>query len=100
VVIGDRRKYLTALITLDEEAVGNIYGTNGKSVYENTDVKEEIEKAVEEVNSTLAKVETIKKFKILERNFTVEDGELTPTLKVKRTIVNEHFADDIETMYE
>jgi long-chain acyl-CoA synthetase len=100
VVIGDRRKYLTALITLDEEAVGNIYGTNGKSVYENAEVREEIEKAVEEVNSTLAKVETIKKFKILERNFTVEDGELTPTLKVKRKIVNEHFADDIETMYE
>ena len=54
---------------------------------------------VDEMNKHFARVEQIKKFTILRRNFTVEDGELTPTLKVKRAKVNDHFADDIEAMY-
>jgi long-chain acyl-CoA synthetase len=52
------------------------------------------------MNSHFARVEQIKKFKILTRNFTVEDGELTPTLKVKRAKVNDHFAEDIESLYD
>ena len=49
--------------------------------------------------SSSARVEQVKKFRVLDRNFTVDDGELTPTLKVKRAKVNDHFADDIEAMY-
>jgi len=54
---------------------------------------------VDAVNSELARVEQIKKFTIVERAFSIEGGELTPTLKVKRKIVNENYADDIESMY-
>ena len=58
-----------------------------------------LEFRVDDTNKDLAKVETIKKFTILKRNLTIEDGELTPTLKVKRKIVNENFSDEIEAMY-
>jgi len=101
VVIGDRRKFLSALITVDPEALDAWAASNGGVDGPNdARVQREVQKAVDEVNSHLARVEQIKKFTILERNFTVEDGELTPTLKVKRKIVNEHFADDIESMYQ
>jgi len=55
--------------------------------------------AIEEANGHFARVEQIKKFRILHRPLTIETGELTPTLKVKRNVVNEHFADVIESMY-
>ncbi len=89
VVIGDRHKYLTALVTLDPEGIG-----------ENPTLRAEIQSQVDKVNSELARVEQVKKFKVLARNFTVEDGELTPTLKVKRKKVNDHFSADIESLYE
>ena len=54
---------------------------------------------VDELNRHLAQVETIKKFTILPRNLTIEDGELTPTLKVKRSVVNQNFAAEIDSMY-
>jgi long-chain acyl-CoA synthetase len=60
----------------------------------------EVQRGIDEVvNPQFARVENIRKFTILPRNFTVEDGELTPTLKIKRRVVNEHFAEDIEGMY-
>ena len=103
VVIGDRRKYLTALVTLDEEAVGEFLKAKGSSnaaeLSADPAIVKEVTSAVEKVNSTLAQVETIKKWTILPRNLTVEDGELTPTLKVKRKIVNENFSSEIESMY-
>ncbi len=103
VVIGDRRKYLTALVTLDEEAATDFLSTkgssNGTDFINNPAIVAEVTSAVERVNSTLAQVETIKKWTILSRNLTVEDGELTPTLKVKRKIVNENFSTEIESMY-
>ncbi|MBL4633836.1 MAG: AMP-binding protein [Kofleriaceae bacterium] len=101
VVIGDRRKYLTALITLDSEAVDEFL-TNAPGDTPLADVpaiRAEIQSAVELVNSKLAQVETIKKWTILARNLTIEDGELTPTLKVKRNKVNENFSESIEAMY-
>ena len=104
VVIGDRRKYLTALIALDDEAVKNFLAekgvADGAPYHQNEHVLAEVQKAVDEVNSTLAKVETVKKFSILSRNFTIEHGELTPTLKVKRKVVNSNFAEQIESMYQ
>ena len=104
VVIGDRRKFLTALIALDEEACANFVKENGagdgKPYCDNALVKKEIQAAVDEVNSHLAQVETIKKFTVLERPLTIEHGELTPTLKVKRKMVNQNFAQQIEAMYQ
>ena len=94
VVIGDRRKYLSALITLDMEAVGNV-----QNAHEDTAILEQVQKGIDTVNSRLARVENIRKFKILPRDFTIEDGELTPTLKIKRRIVYDNWADTIESIY-
>ncbi|MCS6899926.1 MAG: long-chain fatty acid--CoA ligase [Myxococcales bacterium] len=102
VVVGDRRKFLTALITLEPEAAARFAARRGlptDKLYENPEVKAEIQRAINEVNATLARVETVKKFTILPRSFTIEDGELTPTLKVKRKNVYKNFAAEIEAMY-
>ncbi len=102
VVIGDRRKFLSAVVTLDPDASPAWAEANGAdlaTLHENPKLRAELEAYVEEMNKKFARVEQIKKFAILARNFTVEDGELTPTLKVKRRMVNDHFADEIEAMY-
>ncbi|HET6610576.1 MAG TPA: AMP-dependent synthetase/ligase [Kofleriaceae bacterium] len=100
VVIGDRRKYLTALITLDEDAAATVANGAGGPLADNPLIRDHIQRAVDALNGTVAQVETIKKFTVLSRNFTIDDGELTPSLKVKRKVVAKHFADEIEAMYE
>ncbi len=103
VVIGDRRKYLSALVTIDAEAGPAWAAANGENagaLHQSAKLKESIQAHIDEMNKEFARVEQIKKFTILKRNFTVEDGELTPTLKVKRAKVNDHFAEDIEAMYD
>jgi long-chain acyl-CoA synthetase len=102
VVIGDRRKYLTVLVTLDPEAATAFAKDKGlptERLHELPAVRDEIERAIEEVNRDLARVETVKKFTILERAFGVDSGELTPTLKVKRKVVGEKYSAQIEAMY-
>ena len=102
VVIGDRRKYLTALVTIDPEA-GPLWaeanGEDPSALNESAKLRASIQAHIDEMNQHFARVEQIKKFTILHRNLTIEDGELTPTLKVKRAKVSDHFADDIERMY-
>jgi long-chain acyl-CoA synthetase len=103
VVIGDRRKYLSALVVLDPAAAAEIAGEDGADMAklrEHPAVLSAVQKAVDDVNSTLARVETVKKFSILAQPFTIENGELTPTLKLKRRVVYDHYAKDIERMYE
>ncbi len=103
VVIGDRRKYLSCLMTLDPEASvawAKDNGLNGDPLHTEAKVIAEVQNAVDSTNSEFARVEHIRKFTILHRNLSIEDGELTPTLKVKRTKVYEHFSDEIESMYE
>jgi len=102
VVIGDRRKYLSVLITLDEEAAERYmleHNLTGPP-QESPEIKAEIQGAIDEVNSGFARVEQLKKFAILPRQLSIEGGELTPTLKVKRNMVSDHFADLIDGMYE
>lgn len=102
VVIGDRRKYLTALVTIDAEAGPAWAKENGEdpgALNESQKLRASIQQHVDEMNTHFARVEQIKKFTILHRNLSIEDGELTPTLKVKRAKVYDHFADDIEQMY-
>jgi long-chain acyl-CoA synthetase len=102
VVIGDRRKYLSALVTIDAEAGpawAEANGEDANALHKSAKLRASIQTHIDEMNAHYARVEQIKKFTILHRNFTVEDGELTPTLKVKRSKVNDHFADDIEAMY-
>lgn len=102
VVIGDRRKYLTALIVLNPEAAQKFASERGISgpLHESPEIRREVQQAVDEVNTHLAQVETVKKFTILSRAFGIDTGELTPTLKVKRRKVNESFEREIEAMYE
>ncbi len=102
VVIGDRRKFLTALVTLDPDAgaaFAKERGLDPGALHEAPAVRAEIQRAVDEVNKDLARVETVKKFTILGRPFSVDGGELTPTLKVKRKVVGERYAGEIEAMY-
>jgi long-chain acyl-CoA synthetase len=101
-VIGDRRNYLTALLTLDPGEAASFaaaHQLNGAELHTHPALLAAIERHVAAVNARLARVEGIKKFCVLPRNFTVEDGELTPTLKVKRKVVHEHFAREIDAMY-
>jgi long-chain acyl-CoA synthetase len=104
VVIGDRRPFLTALITLDEEKYSDWARQHGISndmaaVANHAGCHKEIEDAVLNVNRQLAKVEGVKKVRILERDFLQEENEITPTLKVKRRDIGEIYADVIEDMY-
>jgi long-chain acyl-CoA synthetase len=89
VVIGDRRPYITALLTLDPVEIES----SGR------DPQELTQEIVDDVNRDRVRVEQIKRFAILPRDFTQEDGELTPTLKLRRKVVHEHFADEIEQLY-
>jgi long-chain acyl-CoA synthetase len=105
VVIGDRRKYLTALIMIDEDNVAK-YAQDNKiqfSTYrdltQSPQVMELVDKEVAAVNQTLARVENIRKFTILPKRLYEEDGEVTPTMKIKRKIVHDTFEEIIESMY-
>ena len=120
-LVGDRRKYCSALFTLDvsvilrdkinvdiakipkdpaqqikmlEEHSHNLSDFTG-----NNEVFSEIEKEVNKLNNEFSNPEQIKKFRILPRDFTIDDGELTPTLKIRRKQINENWASEIESMY-
>ena len=105
VVIGDRRKYLAALLTLDPERVtseAELAGSAARSVDDaaKCDVfLRHLERQIEVVNGKLARVQTIKRFAVITREFSIEGGELTPTMKVKRKVVNEKYQREIEEMY-
>jgi long-chain acyl-CoA synthetase len=105
IVIGDRRKYLSCLIQIDPENVGNwaqnknIPYTTYKSLATLPEVGQLIWEEIEGVNKDLARVETIKKFLILEKELDPDDQELTATMKVKRSVIEKKFKDLIETMY-
>jgi len=105
IVIGDRRKYLCCLIQIDLENVSNwaqnnkIAYTTYKSLATHPDVNKLIGKEIEEVNRHFSRVETIKKFKILEKELDPDDEELTATMKVKRSVIEKKFKEVIEAMY-
>jgi long-chain acyl-CoA synthetase len=88
-VVGDRRPYLVALVTLDP----------AEAAATGRDPRELVQEIVDEVNRDRVRVEQIKRFAILPRDFTQEDGEVTPTLKLRRKVVHEHFADEIADLY-
>jgi long-chain acyl-CoA synthetase len=104
VVIGDGRRYLTALLTLDAENLTAWAGAHHRlpdleALASDPAVTAEIAAAIDRVNQRRSRVEQIKKFRILSHDFTIADGQLTPTLKVKRNVVNDMYADRIEEMY-
>jgi long-chain acyl-CoA synthetase len=105
VVIGDRRKFLTCLVMIDYDNVakfaqdGNVPFTDFTSLCRAREVTELINAEIEKVNREVARVETIKQFRLIEQQLTAEDDELTPTMKLRRKFVNEKYKQMIEGMY-
>ena len=106
VVYGDRRPYLTALVTLDPDecaALAEKVGADDAdpaALASNADVVAEIQACVDETNKRFARIEQVKRFEILERDLSQDDGELTPSLKVKRNVVYERYADRFKGLYD
>jgi long-chain acyl-CoA synthetase len=104
VVVGDRRPYLVALVTLDPEEAVAYAKDHGlpedpAQLAENPEIRKVIEAHRDEMNKKFARVEQVKKVAILPRDLTQEDGELTPTLKVKRAVVTQKHEKEIEQLY-
>lgn len=105
VVIGDRRPYLTCLVMIDQENVEKfaqdaaVPYTNYASLCRTAEVRDLIWREIEKVNAGFARVETIKRFYLIEQQLTAEDDELTPTMKLKRKFVNEKYRSEIDAMY-
>lgn len=105
VLYGDQKPYAVALITLNQEFViqyaqsrGILYGDYSELV-KNPQIEALVKDAIDKLNSGLAKYETVKKYHVLPKEFTVEDGDLTPSLKVKRKLVCKKYADLLEGLY-
>jgi long-chain acyl-CoA synthetase len=90
-VIGDRRPYLTALITLDEAETAKLPA--------GTDVEGLVQEVVDDWNKDKASFEQVKRFAVLPRDFSAEEDEVTPTMKLRRRVVGEHFAGEVEKLY-
>jgi long-subunit acyl-CoA synthetase (AMP-forming) len=105
VVLGDRRNYLAALLTLDPAQAPAEAAAAGSPARELADIavcpvfRARLEKQVEQVNATLARYETIKRFVILPQELSIEGGELTPTMKLKRRVIYDKYAREIEGLY-
>ena len=105
-VVGDGKKFLSALIVLDGDggaekwAEENGVEYNISDMSKNLKVIDAIQKQIDEANSKVARVQQIKKFTLLENEWTDSSGELTPTLKLKRNVIAERYKNEIESMYE
>jgi long-chain acyl-CoA synthetase len=103
VMYGDRRPYPVAIFTLDDEERPALAAQLGieddAQLYADPKVTDLIQSVVDDVNSKFAKVEQVKKFRILPHDLTIESGDLTPSLKVKRNVVHEKYEDTYDSMY-
>jgi long-chain acyl-CoA synthetase len=106
IVVGDQRPFIAALITLDEEALPQWLESKGKpadmsieQARDDDDLKAEIDAAVKDANKAVSQAEAIKKFHILATDFTEDNGMLTPSLKLKRSVVMKEFGDEVEALY-
>jgi long-chain acyl-CoA synthetase len=103
-VVGDRRPYITALITLDDEAIRSWARAESldpdlAALAASDRLRQMLQTSIDEVNKDLARPEQIKRFAILPRDFSEAEGEVTPTLKLKRRICLQHFEPEIEALY-
>jgi long-chain acyl-CoA synthetase len=105
-VVGDAQPYIACLVTLDEEELPAWLTAHGKpadlapsQLREDPEITAEIQRAVDEANQAVSRAESIRKFRILGADFTEESGELTPTLKLKRSVVLKERADELAALY-
>ncbi len=101
-MVGDGRKYLSVLITLTEVVLSELKTKNALSsgnVVSDPEVISAVKKYIDRLNGSLASYEQIKKFSVLNREFSVADGEMTPTLKMKRNVIEQRFQNVINSMY-
>ena len=102
VVIGDRRPFLVAVLTLDPEEAAKFAeekGADPAALHADERIRASIQAHLDQVNQKFARVEQVKKFEILPRDFSQEGGELTPSMKVKRNVVAQKYADEVERLY-
>ncbi|MFW5474813.1 AMP-dependent synthetase/ligase [Knoellia sp. CPCC 206450] len=105
IVVGDQKPFIAALLTLDEEmlpmwaANHGLEGITADKARTDETVLAELQKAVDEANTAVSKAESIRKFAVLEADFTEESGHLTPSLKLKRNVVMREFADEVDALY-
>ena len=105
-VVGDQKPFIGALVTIDEEAFPAWRSEHGKpdtatvaDLVDDPDLRASIQTAVDEANKAVSKAEAIKSFRILSADWTVENGRLTPSLKVKRNVVLQDYADEVAAIY-
>jgi long-chain acyl-CoA synthetase len=103
-VVGDRRPFVAALVTLDVETLAAWLAARHRSgsaadLVRDPDVLAEVQRAVDDANASVSRAEAIRKFAIVDHDWTEETGELTPTLKLKRTVVLRKFHHDVEALY-
>jgi long-chain acyl-CoA synthetase len=105
VVIGQARNYVTMLVSLDPDAIvkwaagGPLEGRSYEEIAASPQAQEMVASYMKQLNERLNRWETVKKFAILPRDLSIEDGELTPSMKIKRRVVERSFANEIESMY-
>ena len=102
VVVGDRRPYLVCVVTLDPEEAQKLAaekGLDAATLHENDEVHASIQAHLDQINQKFARVEQVKKFEILPQDLSQEGGELTPTMKIKRNVVADKYAGEIESLY-
>lgn len=105
-VVGDNRPFVAALVTLDGETIGGWLQQNGiaadtpvEELAENQKVKDHVQKVIDKANQSVSKAESVRAFRIAPVDFTVESGQMTPSLKLKRNVVMEDFKDLVEEIY-
>jgi long-chain acyl-CoA synthetase len=106
IVVGDQRPFVAALITLDDEALPAWLESKGKptdltaeQLRDDEELIAEIDAAVKEANKAVSQAEAIKKFRVLGSDFTEDNGMLTPSLKLKRSVVMKEFDQEVENLY-
>jgi long-chain acyl-CoA synthetase len=102
VVVGDRRPFLVCVVTLDPEEAQKLAaekGLDAATLHENDEVRASIQAHLDQINQKFARVEQVKKFAILPQDLSQEGGELTPTMKIKRNVVADKYASEIESLY-
>lgn len=106
VVLGDDRPFVSALVTIDEDALESWLDQHHKTgqqledLVDDPDLRAEVQEAVDDANSLVSRAESIRQFCILPDDLSIEREELTPTMKIKRPVVQKHYADQIEQIYQ